>query len=348
MVVALDVRTGEHRPIYGMGRPNHENDVAIPGYRGPVVFSGDDTFTSGRYDPSNTVASSSVSVAALFLHRAEHELAAGRQRRPLGVRLRHARREELLRRAPGSGTVVTGHFIKVPKDIATGLNPDGSELKAADKGYPLPPTNGSWQTDLRSDHARRDRRPPVGARVLERHQQRVPVRPRRGHRVRQAARHGQRRLHRRLRQGQALDQSLDTPNFRSTNGRVWKMVLDRHDPTKVTSLTVFVEGMTPTSRRSPRSTSPTTSKRRANGMLLRRIPDRASSSPPAQADPPPRRRDSGTSRSRIRRPPRSWRRWTSPRTAEADRCRRRPPATGAPGSRPASSTPPRRSVPARS
>ena len=51
---------------------------------------------------------------------------------------------------PGSGTEVTGHFIKVPKDIATGLNPDGSELKAADKGYPPPPTNGSWQTDLRS------------------------------------------------------------------------------------------------------------------------------------------------------------------------------------------------------
>ena len=37
-------------------------------------------------------------------------------------------------------------------------------------------------------------------------------------------------------------QSLDTPNFRSTNGRVWKMVLDPNDPTKVTSLTVFVEG----------------------------------------------------------------------------------------------------------
>jgi hypothetical protein len=30
--------------------------------------------------------------------------------------------------------------------------------------------------------------------------------------------------------------------FRSTNGRVWKMVFDKNDPTKVTSLTVFVEG----------------------------------------------------------------------------------------------------------
>jgi hypothetical protein len=47
LVVALDVRNGQHHPIYGMGRHNHENDVAIPGYGKPVVFSGDDTFTSG-------------------------------------------------------------------------------------------------------------------------------------------------------------------------------------------------------------------------------------------------------------------------------------------------------------
>ena len=34
-------------PIYGMGRHNHENDVAIPGFDKLVVMSGDDTFTSG-------------------------------------------------------------------------------------------------------------------------------------------------------------------------------------------------------------------------------------------------------------------------------------------------------------
>ena len=33
----------------------------------------------------------------------------------------------------------------------------------------------------------------------------------------------------------------DTP-FRSTNGRVWKMVLDQDDPTEVTSFSLFVEG----------------------------------------------------------------------------------------------------------
>ncbi|MGH3043641.1 MAG: hypothetical protein ACRDM2_02830, partial [Gaiellaceae bacterium] len=47
LVVALEVATGKHRPIYGMGRHNHENNVPVPGYGKPVVLSGDDTFTSG-------------------------------------------------------------------------------------------------------------------------------------------------------------------------------------------------------------------------------------------------------------------------------------------------------------
>jgi hypothetical protein len=145
---------------------------------------------------------------------------------------------------PGSGTVVSGHFIQVPKDIATGHNPDGSELKAADKGYPLPPSNGSWQTDLRStapnvvgidgpqwvleywsdvnnvfqfvrvEDIAYDKRPGMGNVVY-------------------FADSGRGRL---------PTASLDTPNFRSTNGRIWKMVFDENDPTIVTSLTVFVEG----------------------------------------------------------------------------------------------------------
>jgi secreted PhoX family phosphatase len=44
--IAVDVQTGQFRPIYGMGRLNHENEVAIPGYGHPVVMTGDDTFTS--------------------------------------------------------------------------------------------------------------------------------------------------------------------------------------------------------------------------------------------------------------------------------------------------------------
>jgi hypothetical protein len=137
---------------------------------------------------------------------------------------------------------VSGRFIQVPKNIATGLNADGSELKSGDVGYPPPPNNGSWQTDLRSTT-------PVGIDgpqwVLQHWSELHHVfqfvrvediaydkRPGKGNVV-YIADSGR---------GRTASQSLDTPNFRSTNGRVWKMVLDPNDPKKVTSLTVFVEG----------------------------------------------------------------------------------------------------------
>jgi hypothetical protein len=242
VVVALDVRTGRYGPIYGMGRHNHENNVAIPGYGHPVVVSGDDTFTSGPLTgvfPAGAVPSQSQlysyiapSTDALLADRGD--LWAFVSDTP-GVRNYY----DVI---PGSGTQVTGHFIKVPKDIATGRNPDGTELKAADKGFPPPPSNGSWQTDLRSVA-------PVGIDgpqwVLEYWSdindvfQFVRVediaydkRPGMGNVV-YIADSGR---------GRTAAQSLDTPNFRSTNGRVWKMVLDPDDPTRVTSLTVLVEG----------------------------------------------------------------------------------------------------------
>ena len=242
LVVALDVKTGKQHPIYGMGRHNHENAVAIPGYGHPVVFSGDDTFTSGPLTGAPPVRPTVPSQSQLYSYIApstdslmadEGDLWAFVSDTP-GVK-------NYYDVAPGSGTEVTGHFIKVPKDIATGRNPDGSELKAADKGYPLPPADGSWQTDLRSVT-------PVGIDgpqwVLEHWSdinnvfQFVRVediaydkRPGHGNTV-YIVDSGR---------GRTAAQTLDTP-FRSTNGRVWKMVLDPNDPTKVVSLTVFVEG----------------------------------------------------------------------------------------------------------
>ena len=78
VVVALDVQTGKYRTIFGMGRHNHENDVAIPGFDDLVVLSGDDTFTSGPLTgvpapPTGpaTPGSGAGTVAALLLHRAD-------------------------------------------------------------------------------------------------------------------------------------------------------------------------------------------------------------------------------------------------------------------------------------
>ena len=245
VVVALDAKTGEHRPIYGMGRHNHENNVPIPGYGKPVVFSGDDTFTSGpltnplnptgpKLGPAQSQLYSYIASSTKSLLADRGDLWAFVSDTP-GVK-------NYYDVVPGSGTNVSGHFIKVPKDIATGRNRNGSELKAADKGYPLPPADTSWQTDLRSAT-------PVGIDgpqwVLEYWSdinnvfqfvrvEDIAYDKRPGmENVVYIADTGR---------GRTAASSQDTPNFKSTNGRVWKMVLDKNDPTIVTSLTVFVEG----------------------------------------------------------------------------------------------------------
>lgn len=242
LVIALDVRTGKHKPIYGMGRHNHENSVAIPGYGYPVVISGDDTFTSGPLTgvfpagavPSQSQIYSYIAQSTDKLLADKGDLWAFVSDTP-GVKNYY----DVL---PGSGTIVTGRFIKVPRMIATGLKADGTEVKAADFGFPLPPTNGSWQTDLRSVA-------PLGIDgpqwVLEYWSD--------INNVFQFVRVEDIAYDKRTGQGNVVyivdsgrgrrpDQSLDTPNFKSTNGRVWKMVLDPNDPTRVSALTVFVEG----------------------------------------------------------------------------------------------------------
>jgi len=46
VVVAYDIRNNAYKSVYSMGRHNHENAVAIPGYKVSVILSGDDTFSA--------------------------------------------------------------------------------------------------------------------------------------------------------------------------------------------------------------------------------------------------------------------------------------------------------------
>ena len=46
VVVAYDIKNDVYKAVYSMGRHNHENAVAIPGYKVPVILSGDDTFNA--------------------------------------------------------------------------------------------------------------------------------------------------------------------------------------------------------------------------------------------------------------------------------------------------------------
>jgi len=249
VVVALDVKTGQYDVIYGMGRHNHENDVAVPGFDDLVVLSGDDTFTSGPLTgvpapPAGTPSISGpvYSQSELYSYMAADTDALLADEGDLWAFVSDDPAfDDYYDFTPGSGASVSGHFIEVPKKIATGKNADGSEVTSADVGYPAPPTNGSWQRDLRTTVATGIDGPQW---VLEYWSQINNVfdfvrvediaydkRPGMGNVV-YIVDSGR---------GRRPTDTADTP-FQSTNGRVWKMVLDPNDPTKVTSFSIAVEG----------------------------------------------------------------------------------------------------------
>jgi hypothetical protein len=123
VVVAYDVKSGDYRTIYGMGRHNHENELALEGYRHPVVLSGDDTFDAPA--------------SQLYLYSASSGKALWNDEGTL-----YALRGDVPAiNDYGDLTIgsTSGHFSPVPRTIATGKTADGREVTAADFGYPAPP-----------------------------------------------------------------------------------------------------------------------------------------------------------------------------------------------------------------
>lgn len=247
LVVALDTRTGKHHPIYGMGRHNHENSVPMPGFPELVVLSGDDTFTSGSLtipastNPALLPAGTRPAQSQLYSYIAPNTDALLADEGDLWAFVSDTMGfndyyDVTYTLSPTQE--ITGRFIPVPKDIATGLNADGTEITAGDVGYPLPPTDGSWQRDLRTTT-------PTGLDgpqwVLEYWSQLNNVfQFVRVEDIAYDKRPGRENV------AYIVDSGRGTAGAsqagRSTNGRVWKMVFDPSDPTRVTSLTVFVEG----------------------------------------------------------------------------------------------------------
>jgi hypothetical protein len=124
VVVAYDVKSGQYRSIYGLGRYNHENAVALPKYGKPVILSGDDTFDAPA--------------SQLYLYTAK---SGGDVWNDKG-RLYAFVSDDPSVNDYGDlslGDSVAGHFIEVPRMIATGKKADGSEVGAADFGFPAPP-----------------------------------------------------------------------------------------------------------------------------------------------------------------------------------------------------------------
>jgi hypothetical protein len=105
VVVALDVKSGEFKSIYGMGRHNHENSVAIPGFGHPVLLSGDDTFAAPG--------------SQLYMYTADSGEAVWNDQGKLwALKSIDATKNDYGDVLPGPGIDV--QFIEVPRAIAVG------------------------------------------------------------------------------------------------------------------------------------------------------------------------------------------------------------------------------------
>jgi hypothetical protein len=285
LVVALDVRTGKYHAIYGMGRHNHENSVPVPGFDELVVLSGDDTFTSGSLTipaggplpagsrPAQSQVYSYLAPSTEALLADQGDLWAFVSDNPSF--------NDYYDFTPGSAQSISGHFVKVPKNIATGMNTDGSLIKAADVGYPLPPSDGTWQRDNRTTT-------PTGLDgpqwVLEYWSQL--------NNVFQFVRVEDIAYDKRAGMGNVVyivDSGRGTTGAaqagRSTNGRVWKMVLDPNDPKAVTSLSVFVEGDDNPVKTLNEVHQPDNIESTATGLLLTEDPGSSQQFPVTSTDP---------------------------------------------------------------
>ena len=254
VVVAYDPATGQNRPIWGMGRHNHENTLAVPGYGYPFLLSGDDAFVSNpaqsqvyayAADDADAVWDDAGELWA-FVPDEEFEDIDTYYDFPVDANPQDAGSME-----------ISGHFIPVPREIATGKNDDGTDMLAADVPefaddgtfldgpYPAPPDDATWQRPPGQPVTN----PPAGIAGIDGPQWILEHWSDENNvfqftRIEDMAfdkRAGMQNVVYLVDSGRGSNSTSGNP-FASTNGRVWKMVLDEDDPTIVDSLTVLVEG----------------------------------------------------------------------------------------------------------
>jgi hypothetical protein len=194
VVVAYDVLSGAYRSIYGMGRHNHENSVALEGYGHPVVLSGDDTF--------------SAPASQMYMYLARNAREVWNDEGTLWAFQSNDPATNDYGDLTGTESV-SGQFIRVPTNIAKG-DQTGLEnwsnannvfqfIRVEDIAYDRKDRNVVYFADTGEPRAKAD--PTTG-------------------RLRRDA----------------------TGGGPYPNGRMFKMVLDRKDPTKVQSLSILIDG----------------------------------------------------------------------------------------------------------
>jgi hypothetical protein len=220
VVVAHDVRSGKSQTIYGMGRLNHENSMAIPGYDDVAVLTGDDTF------------STSPASSQLYLYTAAGRDALWNDKGTLHAFFADDAAKNDYFDVQDGDAPISGRFLPVPKMVATGKKADGTELLSTDfPGMAAPPAsipNGpQWVLDqwgnaannthgkdafdfIRIEDTAYDKRPGMSNVVYLADSGRGTAGP-------------------------------ANPLTTSTNGRIWKLELDPSDPTKA-KLSILVQG----------------------------------------------------------------------------------------------------------
>ncbi len=202
VVVAYDVRSGQYRSIYGMGRHNHENSVALEGYRHPVVLSGDDTF--------------SAPASQMYMYLAENADAVWNDQGTLWAFKSSSPAVNDYGDLSGSQSVA-GEFIRVPLEVAKG---DQNALETWSNA------NNVFQF-IRVEDIAYDRHKKNVVYFADTGEPRAIPDPATG------------RLRRGPAVGTGTPPA---PMGQYPNGRIFKMVLDREDPKVVKSLSILIDG----------------------------------------------------------------------------------------------------------
>ena len=192
VVVAYDIWTGAYKSIYGMGRLNHENSLALRGYGSPVVLTGDDTFVS---NPPNS---------QLYMYRANSAKQLWNDNGHLyGFRADdYTTYNDYYDFTPGSTLSIPGEFVLL----------DDAAAKGPQAGLETASDSNSVFEFVRVEDMAYDRENPNIVYFADTGRGSASLPP---------AGYGQ------------------NP---STNGRIWKMVINDTVPTQVDSLSILYDG----------------------------------------------------------------------------------------------------------
>ena len=215
VVVAYDIKKRDYKSIYGMGRHNHENSVAVPGYGHPVVLSGDDTFSAPASQlylytaPSATALWSDSYVAGATYSPSVQQLWA--------LKLGDGTDDDsIIENDYGDllpGETAAGTFIPVPESIARGAQSGLETWSNANNVFQF----------IRVEDIAYDRNDPNVVYIADTGEPR-------------ALQHPTDPATNRLSRGP----SGTTGPY--PNGRIFKLVLDEDDPTNVDELSVLING----------------------------------------------------------------------------------------------------------